>query len=78
VARSIYTCAARRSFGRRSLIALDEVEEQIANMVPITIVDCLVQLRLLKERWTSEPIELDDRLVANLLAGVEVMATAGG
>jgi hypothetical protein len=57
---------------------LDEVEERIANMVPNSIGDCLIQLRLLKVRWTSEPDELDDRLVDNLLAGVEVMATAGG
>ena len=56
---------------------LDEVEERIANMVPTTIGDCLIQLRLLKVRWACEPDELDDRLVANLLAGVEVIATAG-
>jgi hypothetical protein len=47
-------------------------------MVPTTIGEVLIQLRLLKERWACEPDELDDRLVANLLAGVEVMATAGG
>jgi hypothetical protein len=57
---------------------LDEVEERIANMIPTTIRDCLIQLRLLKVRWACEPSELDDRLLANLLAGVEVMATAGG
>jgi hypothetical protein len=56
---------------------LDEVEERIANMVPTTVQDCLAQIRLLKARWDCEPGELDDRLVDNLLAGVEVMANAG-
>jgi hypothetical protein len=58
---------------------LDEVEEKIADMVPISIGDALIQLRLLKERRTSfaEPDELEDRLVANLLAGLESMAAGG-
>jgi hypothetical protein len=56
---------------------MDEVEEEIAGMIPRSIGDVLVQLRLLKERWTAEPGELDDRLVANLLAGVEAMRAEG-
>jgi hypothetical protein len=57
---------------------IEEVEEQIANMVPTTIGDVLVQLRLLSARLAAEPVELDDKLVANLLAGVEAMAAGGG
>jgi hypothetical protein len=56
----------------------NEIEEQIADMVPTTIGDVLIQLRLLNARWPCEPDELDDRLVANLLAGVEAMAAGGG
>ena len=58
----------------------NEMEARIANRIPTTIGDCLIPLSLLKIRreYLLEPDELDDRLVDNLLAGVEAMATAGG
>jgi hypothetical protein len=70
--------ARRDEFQAELLAQLNEIEEQIANMVPVTIEEVLVQLRLLNERWTSEPEEIDGRLVANLLAGLEGMAAGRG
>jgi hypothetical protein len=57
---------------------LKEVEQQIADMIPASLGDCLLQLRVLKSRWAAVPDEVDDQLVENLLAGVEAMATAAG
>ena len=54
-----------------------EIEEQITNMVPTTIQDCLVQLRLLKCCWASVRDELDEKLVDNMPAGLEAIPAGG-
>jgi hypothetical protein len=55
---------------------LEEVEWQISNIVPMTVQDCLVQIRLLKANWHCVPGEREDLIVDNLLVGLEAMATA--
>jgi hypothetical protein len=55
----------------------NEIEEQIADMIPASLGDCLIQLRVLKSHWPTEPGEVDDQLVDNLLAGVEIMVATG-
>jgi hypothetical protein len=52
---------------------LNEIEEQIANIVPTTLQDCLAQLRLLKYRWACVPDELDEKPVDDMLAGLEAI-----
>jgi hypothetical protein len=37
----------------------------------------LVQLRLLKYRWAPVPDELDEKLVDNMLAGLEAIPAGG-
>jgi hypothetical protein len=64
--------------GRSIYDRLNEIEEQIAGMVPTTIQGCLIQLRLLKARWESQPDELDDRLVENMLARLRQRPRAAG
>jgi len=54
-----------------------EIEEQITNMVPTTIQDCLVQLRLLKCRWASVRDELEEKLADNMPAGLEAIPAGG-
>ena len=46
-------------------------------MVPTTIQDCLVQLRLLKRCWASVRDELDEKLVDNMPAGLEAIPAGG-
>jgi hypothetical protein len=57
---------------------MDEIEEQIAAMVPATIHDCLAQIRLLKANWHMVPGEREDLIIDHLLAGLEAMAAGGG
>ena len=59
-------------------VRVDDVEKRIAAIVPATLRGILVQARLLKSRTGIEPSEINDRLIDNLLAGLEAMAVAGG
>jgi len=56
---------------------VDEIEKRIAGVVPATMKGIIVQARLLKSRWGIKPSDVDDRLIDNMLAGLEAMATAG-
>jgi hypothetical protein len=41
---------------------LKEVEWQITNMVPTTVQDCMVQLRLLKANWDWRVVRVNEPL----------------
>jgi hypothetical protein len=56
---------------------LNEIEKQIANIVPTTLQDCLAQLRLLKYRRACVPDELDEKPVDDMLAGLRRFPPAG-
>jgi hypothetical protein len=57
---------------------VDEIEKRIAAIVPATMRDIIVQARLLKSRWGIKPSDVDDRLLENMLAGLESMAVGAG
>jgi hypothetical protein len=57
---------------------VDEIEKRIAAIVPATMRGIIVQARLLKSRWGIKPSEVDDRLLENMLAGLESMAVGAG
>ena len=46
-------------------------------MVPNHNSGLLVQLRLLKYRWACVPDEIDEKLVDNMLAGLEAIPAGG-
>ena len=58
---------------------IDEIEKRIAAIVPASMKGIIVQARLLKSRWGIKPSDVDDQLIANVLAGLEAYgAVASG
>ena len=72
--RAIVTAAGAGEGVDELCSRVDEIEKRIAAIMPATMKGIIVQARLLKSRWGMKPCEVDDRLVDNILAGLEAMA----